>query len=173
MTTKWSWFDRQFNFDFPVGKMPDILERLRGTPARVDERIHGIDSDVLTNGEGKTWSVQENIGHLADLEPLWLARVGDIRGGAEVMREADLTNAGTFAAEHNSKTIEDVTSTFRLRRGELIVQLEQLDETEAAKTSLHPRLGKPMRIVDVCFFVADHDDYHLARMTELIRNYAK
>jgi hypothetical protein len=26
-----------------------------------------------------------------------------------------------------------------------------------------------MRVVDMAFFVAEHDDHHLARMTELVR----
>jgi hypothetical protein len=36
---------------------------------------------------------------------------------------------------------------------------------------LHPRLNQPMRVVDLLFFVAEHDDYHLARISELIREF--
>ncbi len=31
------WVERKFNFDFPVGLFPTILERLRGTSARLKE----------------------------------------------------------------------------------------------------------------------------------------
>jgi hypothetical protein len=34
---------------------------------------------------------------------------------------------------------------------------------------VHPRLGTPMRLVDMMFFVAEHDDHHLATITELAR----
>ena len=34
MPTPWPWFERKFDFGFPVEKYPDIIERLRGTPAR-------------------------------------------------------------------------------------------------------------------------------------------
>jgi hypothetical protein len=34
---------------------------------------------------------------------------------------------------------------------------------------VHPRLQQPMRVVDMAFFVAEHDDHHLARMTQLAR----
>jgi len=40
-------------------------------------------------------------------------------------------------------------------------------------TSLHPRTKILMRIVDLCVFTAEHDDYHLARVTELKRMFAQ
>jgi len=33
------------------------------------------------------------------------------------------------------------------------------------RSAFHPRLKKPMRIIDLAFFVAEHDDYHLAKIT--------
>ena len=36
----------------------------------------------------------------------------------------------------------------------------------------HPRLNKPMRVIDLAVFVADHDDYHLAQIDELKRELA-
>jgi hypothetical protein len=35
---------------------------------------------------------------------------------------------------------------------------------------LHPRLKQPMRLVDHLYFVAEHDDYHLARIWEMIES---
>lgn len=43
---KWLWIDRKFNFDFPPSKLLDLLERLRGTPARIEEMVKGLDSDT-------------------------------------------------------------------------------------------------------------------------------
>lgn len=40
---------------------------------------------------------------------------------------------------------------------------------ELMRTAAHPRLGQPMSVVDLCFFVAEHDDHHLATITELRR----
>jgi hypothetical protein len=34
---------------------------------------------------------------------------------------------------------------------------------------LHPRLQQPLRIVDIAYFDAEHDDYHLGRIGELLR----
>lgn len=41
--TKWPWIQRTFSFDFPVTKFPDILERVRGTPARIEERVADLE----------------------------------------------------------------------------------------------------------------------------------
>ena len=167
MPAKLPWFERKFVFDYPVGKYPDVLERLRGTPARAEEKIKAISPAILTRRVGDTWSIQENLGHLLDAEPLWAGRVDDILAGAETMREADLTNRKTHEADHNSKNVNAVAEGFRQARQELVTRLDGLDPDEFARSANHPRLQQPMRIVDLCLFVADHDDYHLARMTEL------
>lgn len=45
---KWPWIERIFSLDFPVTKMPDLIERVRGTPARVADLIAGVAPDILT-----------------------------------------------------------------------------------------------------------------------------
>ena len=167
MSGKWPWFERKFNFDFPTEKYPDVVERLRGTPARVEELTRTIPADVLTLRDHDAWSIQQNAGHLADVEPLWAARIEDILGGAEVMREADLTNTKTHTANHNARPLAEVTDSFRSLRADLIRRLESLRDADFAKASIHPRTKLRMRVVDLCTFVADHDDYHLARISEL------
>jgi hypothetical protein len=37
-----------------------------------------------------------------------------------------------------------------------------------ARSMLHPRLKKPMRLVDHLHFAAEHDDHHLAKIWDLI-----
>ena len=33
------WTDRRFNFDFPAGIYPEMIERIRGTPARLEDLL--------------------------------------------------------------------------------------------------------------------------------------
>ena len=172
MAAKLPWFERKFDFNFPAEKYPDIIERLRGTPARVEEKTSSLSLPMLTRRDGDTWSIQENIGHLLDVEPLWAGRVEDILAGNEAMREADLTNRKTHEANHNTAAIDTVTASFREARQQLVSRLDELDPESFARSARHPRLRQSMRIVDLCLFVADHDDYHLARMTELGRHFS-
>lgn len=84
------WFERQFAPIADNGLLPDILERLDGTPARLA---------VLLATRAVTLGARP-----ADLE----------------------------------------------------------------RSARHPRLGSPMRVIDLAYFVAEHDDHHMARLRELV-----
>ncbi|MFH0981289.1 MAG: DinB family protein [Planctomycetota bacterium] len=168
-SVRWPWIERKFNFDFPVGKFPEVLERVRGTPVRVAERVAGLSPAVLTHDDGKGWSIQENIGHLIDVEPLFVRRVEELMAGAAVLSPADMSNQKTHAANYNDRPIAALLAELRSQRGWLVARLEALDEPDWSRTAVHPRLQQPMRLVDLVFFVSEHDDYHLARIGELIR----
>lgn len=163
------WFERKFEFTFPVELHPNLCARLRGTPARL-ELVREIPGAMLTRRPGDKWSAQEHAGHLLDLEPLWLARVEDFLTGGTELTAADLTNRKTHEAGHNNRSIRTIIDEFRAARSQLIDRVEVLDPTLISRTMLHPRLKQPMRLVDHLFFAAEHDDHHLARIWELIRN---
>lgn len=169
MSARLTWFKRQFNFDYPVDFYPDIIERLRGTPARLADRLAGLSPNVLTRRDGETWSIQENAGHLLDLDELHMGRIDDFLAGVKVLRAADTTNRKTQEAGHNSRPIADILRDFRRERMRFVARVEGLRPEDFARTAEHPRLKTPMRLVDCLTFFACHDDYHLARITELIQ----
>ena len=169
------WFERKFDFTFPVEQHPNLCARLRGTPARLEEIVRGADRDVLVRKprENDKWSAQEHAGHLADLEPLWMARVNDyLRDDylteASQLTVADLTNRKTFEAQHNLRPIEEILAEFRSARSRLLSRVEKIDPAIFARAAIHPRLKISMRLVDHLYFVAEHDDHHLAHIWGLI-----
>ena len=164
-----AWFQRSFAFDLPTWMAPNILTRLRGTPARVEEVTRSLSRELLTRKTDNAWSIQENVGHLGDLEPLWLARVDDFGQGRQVLTAADLDNRRTHQGNHNDAAISDLLSSFRAQRREIVDRLEQSTEADWGRTSAHPRLGSPMRLLDHAFFVAEHDDHHLATIDAIVR----
>jgi hypothetical protein len=89
------WFDRKFDFTFPVEQYPNLCVRLRGTPARLEEMLSGVSRDLLLAKPGERWSAQEHAGHLLDLEPLWMARVNDFLADGDTLTVADLSNRKT------------------------------------------------------------------------------
>lgn len=163
------WVERKFEFTLPVGVFPSVLERLRGTPARVEELVRAIPARALTERVGEAWTIQEQVGHLLDLDELHEGRLEDYEQGLETLRAADMSNRKTYEADHNAARIEDLLARFRDARLRFVRRLEALDEVGAARTALHPRLQKPMRVIDMALFVAEHDDHHLASITELKR----
>ncbi len=166
---KVKWFDRRFNFDTEQNIFPAIIERLRGTPARLEEKFKSIPADILETKVDNTWSIKENIGHLTDLEPLWQKRLNEIINAQTELSPTDLLNRKTDLANHNTKSLEELLSSFRQIRTETVSMLEKLDEEIIFRSALHPRLKMPMRTMDLFLFVAEHDDHHLARITELYK----
>lgn len=68
MAERIKWTDRKFDFSYPAGLYPEMIERLRGTPARLEDRIRSLPTEVVRRRDGERWSIQENAGHLLDLE---------------------------------------------------------------------------------------------------------
>jgi uncharacterized damage-inducible protein DinB len=163
------WFDRTFEFTLPADRFPGILERLRGTPARLEERTASLEQHVLIRRHDEHWSIQENVGHLVDLEPLWLTRAQQLFAGATQLAAADLTNRRTHEAGHNRRHIWDLLRDFRAARTQLLDQLSQANDEVIGRSALHPRLGTPMRLIDLALFVAEHDDHHLVTITGLLQ----
>ena len=100
------WFDRKFDFSKSENIFPSIIERLAGTPSRLEEKMKSIPADILEKKPDNTWSIKENIGHLTDLEPLWHGRLDDILSGKTDLRPTDLQNNKTSEANHDAVPIE-------------------------------------------------------------------
>ena len=169
MVKKTPWVERTFQFNFPIGVFPCIIERLRGTPARVIEMTTSLSHAVLTTRVENSWSIQEHVGHLVDLDDLHEGRIEDFLSRAPVLRAADMQNKKTHNAGHNQFALLDIAGRLKTARQRFIERLEKLSEPEAGLVSLHPRLQQPMRLIDMAYFVCEHDDHHLARITELKR----
>ena len=163
------WFNRRFDFTTDQNIFPLIIERLRGTPVRLEEKIRNMSPAVLERRVGDTWSIKEHIGHLTDLEPLWQGRLEDILEGKEMLRVADLQNTLTNEADHNATPVHELLRRFRDVRNVTVGLLEELGEAQVFASALHPRLNSPMRTMDLFLFVTEHDDHHLVRVTELKR----
>lgn len=169
MRSHLKWFAREFSFGLPAGMFPLVVERVRGTPARMEDRVGSLSREVLTRQNGNAWSIQEHVGHLLDLEPLGMGRLDDYAAASEVLRGADPDNRKTHEAGHNSKSITELLKSFRAERMEFVRRLESFDEEFILRTALQPRLKKQVSVTDLTFFIAEHDDHHLAKMTELLR----
>ena len=168
MTQQTPWFERSFHFDFPVGLFPVIFSRLEGTIFRLHHLLANADdeqSSISRNG----WSVKQHVGHLYDLEELWWQRMGDFIEGRTYLTIADLTNAKTTNAPHNETTLELLANRFLVERQRVLETVFLIDAGQLSVTAIHPRLQQSMRLIDALYFVAEHDDHHLAIIANLLR----
>jgi hypothetical protein len=166
------WFDRKFPVMEDNRGLSSLIERLSNTPSRVEELIRNTHVELLEVKPGGKWSIKEHIGHLGDLEPLWLGRMDDFANRLPELRPADLTNQKTHTANHNAKDVKFLLQQFREQRMQLVSRLRNLSAEQLELRLLHPRLKTPMRIIDHAYFVAEHDDHHLTSITEIIQSAA-
>lgn len=162
------WFERSFHFDFPIGLFPVIFSRLEGSVFRLARICQNADEEKCSNNpEG--WSVKQHIGHLYDLEDLWWKRLMDFTQHKAMLTSADLLNRKTEEADHNEKTIVDLINQFAAERQKILETIYEYDENILSRTSVHPRLKQPMRLIDSLYFVAEHDDHHISAISTILR----
>lgn len=167
------WFDRKFDFSYTLNIFPSLIGRLAGMPDRLEEKVRAVPGEVLHVKINGSWSIKENIGHLIDLEPLWVGRLDDILNKETYLRATDLQNRKTDQANHNAKEITNLLLEFRSVRKKTIQRLAGLSEAQVYLAALHPRLKTPMRTMDHFLFVAEHDDHHLGTITKIIQTKAQ
>ena len=171
MIDRMKWVDRKFDFGFPASLAPELLERLRGAPARLAERVEGLPEDLLEQRDNDKWSIQEHVGHLMDVEELFIGRLDDYDNGLVELRPAEMTGRKTFEANHNEANIKAILLGLREERGKLVRRLDEMDTAGFAQVAHHARLNKPMRVCDMMLFEATHDDYHMVDITELFKKF--
>jgi len=169
MKNRIKWTERSFDFNFPTGLYPEMIERLSGAPARLEEHCRATSAELLTLRHDGRWSMQENAGHLLDLEALVQQRIEEYVSGARELHAADMSNRRTYEANYNETSSERILSDFRTQRLRTVERLYALNDEMFGRVAVHPRLNVAMRLVDMLFFQAEHDDYHLTRISELRR----
>lgn len=164
------WIERNFPLIADNGLLPGILERLEGTPARLYYKINQLKKTGQRLMPETPWSIKKELGHLTDLEPLWLERVHQLLSGTPELAAADMTNQKTNETPHDEKGFEELLENFYQARQRLVEALRSATDEDLEKSSLHPRLKVQMRLVDLANFAAEHDDHHLAQITKLVRS---
>lgn len=167
------WFDRKFDFSFGMEQYEVLYERLQKAPGQYKNTVHELPDTILSLKPNNKWSIKENIGHLSVLEPLWLRRLEDIKEGRPVMTPADLSNTATSASGYHLRPVSALLESFIKARSETLAFIDTLEEKDHANASMHPRLQKPMRIIDLMHFVAEHDDHHLSAIHAIIQMQAR
>lgn len=165
------WVDRTFLFENLEGTYPNILERLSGTPMRVAAKIEDLSPEQLTHSPQGSWSIQVHVGHLLTLESLWLGRLDDMVMGKEELRAWNITNEETELANFNEGHLETIFDDFATIREGFCEALRKLEDECESLGALHPRLKVPVRLLDLVYFIAEHDDHHLAVMEKIKRSF--
>ena len=161
------WIDRKFTFNDSVEIFPAVIERLDGTIKRLEHKTAEIEQAMLLSNEGSGWTILQHVGHLSSIEPLWTGRLDQLLAGATKLVAADMKNKKTEDADYNTIAIDQLLEEFHEIRSATIKRLRGLKIDQVGLSAMHPRLGQPMRVLDLFIFAAEHDDFHLAKITEI------
>jgi uncharacterized damage-inducible protein DinB len=123
---------------------------------------------ALSFKPGRRWSAKEHIGHLDDLAAIDEKRLNDYFSNASSLLPTDITNPITEAANHNAKSWIEIVERVKQNRLHFTRQLAQLTPADLIRTARHLRLQQQMRLLDWLWFIAEHDDHHLAAVRAAI-----
>src|SRR5262245_42324801 len=140
MVNRLPWFERVFPAGLPAHRLPVLVTLLRGTPARLADRLAAAPHEGLILRSRSPCALQDDVGHLVDLEPLWQQRMSGLAQRRGELAPADLTNRRTHEANHNAAPLAALLTAFRTARGALVRQLETSPDDTLAFTAIHPRL---------------------------------
>lgn len=163
------WFDKKFQFELSQNEYELILSRLNENPELISNLVSSLPMAILTKKVDNGWSIQENVGHLIDLEELHTGRIDDFIAEKETLRPADLNNKKTDEANHNEKNINDLLKQLKSARENFIIRMGNLGADILKYSSVHPRLNQPMRPIDMAQFVLEHDEHHIETIRGLIK----
>jgi uncharacterized damage-inducible protein DinB len=141
---------------------------LSGITIRLKDLTSNLSEETLNLQLNERWSIKEHIGHLIDLEDLHIGRITDFVNRKQTLRAADMSNKQTYAANHNEKPISKLINEFDSKRFIFVSTLSNLDDETQYFSSMHPRLKVPMKLVDMAFFTAEHDEHHMTSINEIL-----
>ncbi len=163
------WFEKKFNFTFGMEKYDGLYKRLESAPIRYKHTVASLSNELLIAKSENEWSIKENIGHLVVLEALWQKRFKEIIQSIPEMSPADLNNTLTNESNFNHSSISYLLESFITSRAETVSLLDSFLHNDFTKSSVHPRLKQPMRVIDLMLFIAEHDDHHFATIQEILK----
>lgn len=163
------WFERKFDFSFDVDEYTNIYQRLQQAPAVLETVLLNISEEKFAHKPDGNWSIKEHTGHLSVLEPLWRARIQDIIDKKPTLTPTDLNNSATSEAGFNQFDITTLLQRFSEERRQTLSLLESININDHTHASLHPRMQQPMRMIDILYFTAEHDDHHITVIREIVK----
>ena len=167
MGRRQEWKDHVFHFGIDIGWTQNVMSRIQDSAFRIVHHTMNIDDTLLSKRLDGKWSIKEHVGHLIDLEQLWINRFKQFEKLLPELIAADMSNQKTENENHNNKSIQTLIETFKEERKKLITTFDELSDEAIHHFSFHPRFKVKMRPIDLLFFIAEHDDHHLTSIVQL------
>lgn len=161
------WSQRRLEFNKGVEDLPFLLERMAGTPARVAALFRELSMESMTLRVHDDLSVLDRVAQMLYLDIRFQDRVDDLLARRPRLCEIAFADEGTLRAAQRDRDIGDMLEEFRLRRSSLVHRFNALDTSTISFKAMHPCQKRPMGVVDMALWIAEHDDHILAESRQM------
>jgi hypothetical protein len=162
------WAERQLSFGKGLEELPVMLERVKGTTARLRNLTSHVPRERLLLRPYGQWSVVDHIGHLIYLQDRSEEHVDDFVSRRNELCQIDLSDQASILDLHRRQELGDLIEEFRLKRDYFVRRIQDMDPGALRHQALNRCRGVRMTIVDTILYVAEHDDHHLASMRNIL-----
>lgn len=162
------WSDRRLAYGKEEAELPVLLERVKGTHARLASLVAHAPRERLTLRAHGSWCVVDHIGHLILVQDRFEERADDFAALRDRLCTVDLAHQEVELVKHRSQDMGDLLEEFRLKRAFFARRVEGFDRSTLRHRAYHPCQRIGMTPVDMVHFLAEHDDHHLASIRRLL-----
>jgi uncharacterized damage-inducible protein DinB len=153
---------------FIVEKFRAHIATITAFPARLTALVTPLtDAQLHFRPDEKEWSVLENIGHLIEIDPLYVNRIDRILSEERPVFAPFDPDAGVRAADYQHQNVSDLLATYVAQRQATIDGLSTIELDELTRVGIHAKFGE-VSVARLVELLAGHDEIHYTQITNTI-----
>lgn len=146
------------------GTIAPQLEALAAFPAALRQQVAGLSDEQLRyRPAAGEWSIVEIIGHLIDVEALYVRRIGQMISAENPILERIDQEALVEQRDYQSKQAAQLLATFAEQRAAALDEVRYIRPANLARTGVHYLRGQ-VTIAELLGVWSDHDQNHLRQV---------
>lgn len=143
------------------------LETMAAFPAALRGQVQPLDDATLRYKPEREWSAIENVGHLIDIEGLWIARFRQMLAAENPALAAIDVDETVRQRDYQHKDLANLLRTHAELRAETIEFIRGLKPLHFERTGIHPVRG-PINLAQAVAILANHDRLHAEQIAKTI-----
>lgn len=145
------------------------LNIMAAFPHLLQQQIQPLDDATLHYKPENEWSAIENVGHLIDVEGLWMARFRQMLAAETPKLPAIDVDETVRQRDYQHKNLANLLRTFAEQRAETVAFLRGLKPVHFERTGIHPVRGE-ITLVQAVSILTNHDRLHSEQIAKTVAN---
>ena len=151
-----------------VGELKKHIEAAEKSPKEIAAAVSGLAPAVLRYkpAPGK-WSIQEILGHLADVEIIYAHRLRQMLADKEPVIAPIDQDAWARSLGYLETPAPELVALYGLNRHHNVRLLKRLKPEDLARTAFHPEIQRNVTVADLVGRMSTHGANHLEQIERL------